>query len=86
MRTLGLSPAGALWFLLAVAGSTPAAALTCNQQARICVEKGGDESRCKAAVPDCKRTGVFTSPRGLRWRTDGNPNNPQTGELPLGRR
>ena len=83
MRILRLGQAGAICFLLAVAGGTPAAALTCEQQARICAEKGGDPSKCKAAVPACKKTGVFASPGGKRWRTDGNPNNPQRGESPL---
>src|SRR5262249_61672363 len=64
---LGLGQAGALCILLAIAGGTPAAALTGEQQARICIEKGGDPPKCKAAVPACKKTGVFASPGGKRW-------------------
>jgi len=84
VRPIEPSLLGTLWFLLAVGCGTPAAALTCEQQARICAEKSNDASKCKAAVPDCKRTGVFASPSGKRWRTDGDPNNPQRGESPLG--
>jgi hypothetical protein len=69
--------------LLGVTNGTAAAALTCDQQAHICAEKGNDAAKCKAAVPDCKRTGIFASPSGKRWRTDGNPNNPQRGDSPL---
>jgi hypothetical protein len=68
---------------LGVVFGGPAQALTCSQQAKICVSKGGSPAACQRSVASCRKTGIYVGSNGSRWSTNGNPNDRQKGQPPL---
>lgn len=47
--------------------TAPAQALSCDQQAAICVQKGGPRAKCYASVASCNRTGTYVGSDGRSW-------------------
>ena len=64
---------GTITILIGLAAMSPHAhALTCTEQARICIQKGGSKSGCNASIARCKRTCIFVGTDGRSWPSSGD--------------